>query len=109
MKKKIACLLIATTLAVPAMMTMTGCAVVHKQETAGNYAKDKEIAARIKTAMYADPTVKGTQVKVTSLNGVVQLSGFVDSQEARDRAGQIASSTSGVVKVFNNLLLPTGR
>lgn len=108
MKKKIAYLLIASTLAIPAVFT-SGCAVAHHQETAGNYAKDKEITARIKTAMYADPTVKGTQVKVTSLNGVVQLSGFVDTQEARDRAGQIATSTPGVVKVFNNLLLPTGR
>ncbi len=108
MKKNIAYLLIATALALPMGLT-TGCAVAHHQETAGNYAKDKEITARIKTAMYADPVVKGTQVKVTSLNGIVQLSGFVDSQEAKDRAAQIASQTPGVVKVYNNLLLPTGR
>ena len=108
MKKKIAYLLVAATLALPAMFT-TGCAVTQQQSTAANYAKDKEIAARIKTAMYADPTVKGTQVKVTSLNGVVQLSGFVDSAAGKDRAEQIATSTPGVVKVFNNLLLPTGR
>jgi len=44
--------------------------------------------------------VKGTQVEVNSLNGVVQLSGFVDTPEAKDRAGQIASSTKGVVQVF---------
>jgi osmotically-inducible protein OsmY len=48
-------------------------------------------------------------VEVHSLNGVVQLSGFVDSAAAKDRAGQIASSTKGVVQVYNNLLLPTGR
>ena len=51
----------------------------------------------------------GSQVNVQSLNGVVQLSGFVDSQEAKERAGQIASSTKGVVQVYNNLLTPTGR
>ena len=108
MKKTIAYVLVAASLAMPAVFT-TGCAVTQKQSTAGNYAKDKEITARIKTAMYGDPTVKGTQVKVTSLNGVVQLSGFVDSQPAKDRAGQLASETPGVVKVYNNLLLPTGR
>jgi osmotically-inducible protein OsmY len=108
MKRKIAYLLVAVSLAAPAAFT-TGCAVAHHQETAGAYAKDKEITARLKTALYGDPTVKGTQVKVTSLNGVVQLSGFVDSQSAKDRAGQIAAETPGVVKVYNNLLLPTGR
>ncbi len=108
MKKKIAYLLVAASLGMPAVLT-TGCAVAHHQESASAYAKDKEITARIKTALYADPSVKGTEVKVTSLNGVVQLSGFVDSQQAKDRAAQIASSVPGVVKVYNNLLLPTGR
>jgi len=87
----------------------TGCAVTQGRETAGAYAKDKEIQAKIKASLYKDPIVKGTQVEVNSLNGVVQLSGFVDTQEAKERAGQIASSTKGVVQVYNNLLLPTGR
>ncbi len=108
MKKQLAYLVVAASLALPMAIT-TGCAVARHQETASAYAKDKEITARIKTAMYGDPTVKGTEVKVNSLNGVVQLSGFVDSQAAKDRAGQIAASTPGVVKVYNNLLLPTGR
>lgn len=108
MKKQIAYLVVVASLTLPMAVT-TGCAVARHQETASAYAKDKEIAARIKTAMYADPQVKGTEVKVNSLNGVVQLSGFVDSQQAKDRAGQIASSVPGVVKVYNNLLLPTGR
>ena len=108
MKKNIAYLLVITSLALPAAFT-TGCAVSHHQESVSNYARDKEIAAKIKTKMYTDPAVKGTEVKVQSLNGVVQLSGFVDSQAAKDRAGEIAASTPGVVKVYNNLLLPTGR
>jgi osmotically-inducible protein OsmY len=98
--------LIAT--AVPIVFT-TGCAVSQGRESAGAYAKDKEIISSIKAKMYKDPLVKGTQVEVQSLNGEVQLSGFVDTQEARDRAFQIASSTKGVTAVHNNILLPTGR
>ncbi len=109
MKKTIAYGLVAATLALVPLTFTTGCAVTQHRETASAYAKDKEISARIKTAMYSDPVVKGTQVTVNSLNGVVQLSGFVDSQQAKERAGQIASETPGVVKVYNNLLLPTGR
>jgi osmotically-inducible protein OsmY len=109
MKRQIAHVILTAGLALAPLAFSTGCAVAHHQETAGAYAKDKEIAASIKTKLYADRDVKGTEIKVTSLNGEVQLSGFVDSQQAKDRAGQIASETSGVVKVYNNLLLPTGR
>ena len=109
MKRKIAYLTLTVALALTPLAFTTGCAVTQGRETAGAYAKDKKIQAKIKTALYKDPVVKGTQVEVNSLNGVVQLSGFVDTAEAKDRAGQIASSTKGVVQVYNNLVLPTGR
>ena len=109
MKLKIAYTILTVALALTPMAFTTGCAVTQGRETAGAYAKDKEIQAKIKAALYKDPIVKGTQVEVNSLNGVVQLSGFVDNPEAKDRAGQIASSTKGVVQVYNNLVLPTGR
>jgi len=109
MKRTIGYLLVAASIVWVPLALTTGCAVTQRQETAGSYARDKEIAAKIKASMYADKLVKGTQVEVKSLNGVVQLSGFVDSPEARDRATQIASSTKGVLQVYNNILLPTGR
>jgi osmotically-inducible protein OsmY len=109
MKRNITVLMLASSLvAIPIVFT-TGCAVTQGRESAGQYAKDKEITSAIKTKMYKDPVVKGTQVEVQCLNGEVQLSGFVDTPEARDRAFQIASSTKGVTGVHNNLLLPTGR
>jgi len=109
MKRKIAYLTLMAGLALMPVAFTAGCAVTQGRETAGAYAKDKEIQAKIKASLYKDAVVKGTQVEVQSLNGAVQLSGFVDSPEAKDRAGQIASSTKGVVEVNNNLLLPTGR
>jgi len=109
MKRTLAYLFMTTALATAPLVFTTGCAVTQGRESTKSYAKDKEIATRIKTALYADPMVKGTQVKVQAFNGEVQLSGFVDSQQAKDRAGQIASNVPGVVNVHNNLLLPTGR
>jgi len=88
---------------------ITGCAVTHHQESVKEYGSDSEITARVKTALYKDPVVKGTEVKVITMKGVVQLSGFVDTQQAKERAGQVASTVPGVVEVQNNLLLPTGR
>jgi hypothetical protein len=108
MKKQFAYFVLAAALAVPVTLS-TGCAVTQGRQTAKAYAKDREISTRIKTALYADPVAKGTQVDVQTLNGVVQLSGFVDSEQARNRAEQIAASVPGVLKVYNNLILPTGR
>jgi osmotically-inducible protein OsmY len=111
MKKEIVYLMIAASAALVPLGFTTGCASSHHEETTKTTVDDKEIAGRVKTALNSDPNVKGTQVSVTSLNGVVQLSGFVDTPTAKERAGQIASSTPGVAKVYNDLIIPipTGR
>ena len=64
---------------------------------------------KIKAAFLTDPVVKTGQIEVQSLNGVVQLSGFADTPEAKQRAEEIAVATHGVKQVYNNILLPTGR
>lgn len=109
MKKQIVYAITAATLALAPLAFTTGCAVTQGRETSGAYAKDTEITARIKADLYKDKDVKGTQVQVHTLNGVVQLSGFIDSPSAKERAEQIARSVPGVVDVQNSLLLPTGR
>jgi osmotically-inducible protein OsmY len=109
MKKQVAYLMVMSSMVLAPLAFTTGCAVTSGRESAGEYAKDKEIAARVKTRLYADRTTKGTEIEVQSLRGVVQLSGFVDNQTARNRAGEIAATTPGVLQVYNNLLLPTGR
>ena len=68
MKRKIACLTLTVALALTPLVFTTGCAVTQGRETAGAYAKDKEIQAKIKASLYKDPVVKGTQVEVNSLN-----------------------------------------
>jgi hyperosmotically inducible protein len=105
MKKQIAYFIVAVALTmVPATLT-TGCASSHANASVN----DKAIAENIKTSLDTDPVIKSTGVNVQSMNGEVQLSGFVDNQAAKDRAGLIAASTQGVARVYNNLLIPTGR
>lgn len=100
--------ILASLAGVPIALT-SGCAVAHHQETAGAYGHDAEITAKIKADLYKDPDVKGTEVHVTTMNGVVQLSGFVDTEQAKQKAADIARSVPGVMDVHNDLILPTGR
>jgi hyperosmotically inducible periplasmic protein len=109
MKKHIANMVISTSLLLLPIALTTGCAVTRHQETVSQYGRDAKITDQIKLDLYKDPLVKGTEVKVATMNGVVQLSGFVDSAQAKDRAGQIARSVPGVMNVRNDLVLPTGR
>ena len=73
---------------------------------------DAGITTNIKSKMAADDTVKAHQINVDTSNGVVTLTGDVDSPIAKERAVQIAKNTSGVREVVDNITVtesaPTG-
>ena len=73
---------------------------------------DAGITTNVKSKMAADDTVKAYQVNVDTSNGVVTLTGDVDSALARERAVQIARNTDGVRDVVDNITVtesaPTG-
>jgi len=52
----------------------------------------------------SDPLLKVSQISVTTTNGVVKLSGTVDSQQGIDRATEIARSVKDVKSVENSLV-----
>jgi len=74
----------------------------------GTRIDDGIITAKVKSALLADPDVKGFDVKVESRNGEVMLSGFVANQSQVDRAMQIARGVEGVKLVANKMDLKDG-
>ena len=68
-------------------------------------ADDTAITAKVKAALIAEPGLKSTEINVDTKEATVTLSGTVASNELRDRAKQIASSTSGVKNVVDNLVV----
>jgi hyperosmotically inducible protein len=74
-----------------------------KDRSAGQVVDDMSIAARLKTALATDPTTDAIDIDIEVDRDQVQLNGFVDSDEARNRAGENARSTKGVALVKNNL------
>jgi len=81
------------------------CASTPKQEGTGDYIDDSVITTKIKSQLANDDFLKSFQISVESRKGIVQLSGFVDSQKAVDKAGEIARGVGGVKSVRNNLVV----
>jgi osmotically-inducible protein OsmY len=85
--------------------TFAACASTPKQEGAGEYVDDSVITTKVKSLLAADDFLKSFQIGVETYKGIVQLSGFVDSQKAVDKAVEITRSVKGVGSVKNNLIV----
>ena len=64
---------------------------------------DGALTAKIKSKMALDDTVKALSIDVDSRNGVVTLSGRVNSEAERSKALQLARETAGVTTVHDRL------
>jgi hyperosmotically inducible periplasmic protein len=82
---------------------IAACSVFEGRQSVAEYADDSTITNSVRARFVEDPVVKAGDVGVTTMDGVVQLSGFVDSPTERARAGQIARGVKGVRQVRNNI------
>jgi len=80
-----------------------GCASSAKHESTGQYVDDTAITAKVKTAIFEQPTLKSAEINVETFKGVVQLSGFVSSQDNVNTAMATARSVNGVTSVKNDM------
>jgi osmotically-inducible protein OsmY len=85
--------------------TFIACASTSKQESTNEYIDDSVITTKVKSLLAADDFLKSFQLSVETYKGTVQLSGFVDSQKAIDKAVEIALSVKGVKTVKNSLIV----
>ncbi|MGE5844590.1 MAG: BON domain-containing protein [Syntrophaceae bacterium] len=84
---------------------LLGCASTPTRESSGEYVDDTAITARVKAAIFDDPSLKVLQINVETFRGEVQLSGFVDSAQSVRRAGEVARGVQGVKSVKNDLIV----
>ena len=87
------------------MVAFAACASTSKQESTGEYIDDSVITTKVKSLLAADDFLKSFQISVETYKGTVQLSGFVGSEKAVDKAGEIARSVKGVKSVKNDLIV----
>lgn len=86
-----------------ALASVLGCASTPTQEGTGEYVDDTVITAKVKSAILGEPTLKSAEINVETFKGVVQLSGFVSSAAAENKAVEIARSIKGVKSVKDDM------
>ena len=92
-------------LMVVAMASIVACASTRKHEGTGEYVDDSVITTKVKAAILHEPTLKVAEINVETFKGVVQLSGFVNSQSDINTAVKVARDVHGVVSVKNDMRL----
>ena len=67
--------------------------------------ESENITMKVKEAILNDPMLKASQIEVAVVNGVVKLSGTVDSEQSIGRAMEVASSQKNVKSVQTDLIV----
>jgi hyperosmotically inducible protein len=91
--------------AVLALGQIAGCAMSGKGGPVAQVVDDATITASVKAAIGRDPALKVSELGVETVQGVVQLSGFVSSADSVAAAASVARTVKGVKSVKNDLRL----
>jgi hyperosmotically inducible protein len=84
---------------------LMGAAPALAQQSAGERIDDAETTAKVKAALIDDETAKARDIDVETQSGVVQLSGFVESEAVKSAAEETARSVEGVEEVRSALIV----
>ena len=85
------------------LASILGCASTAKHEGTGEFVEDSMITTKVKAAIFAEPTLKASEINVETFKGVVQLSGFVHDKADINKAGEVARQVKGVASVKNDI------
>ncbi len=90
---------------VDGVKNVTNSIAVGGKTSMGTKLDDTVTTGRVKAALMDAKDVKSGQINVETKSGIVQLSGFVDSQAMKDKAGAVAATVRGVKDVQNVLVV----
>ncbi len=96
---------ILSLVAFPIVSTM---AMGHKplqNESTGQYVDNSVMTLKAKSKLLADPELKSMAISVMSYKGQVKLTGFVDTEAEKIKAGKLVKQIEGVTTVTNALVV----
>jgi hyperosmotically inducible protein len=80
-----------------------GTAAADAGDAVDDAVDDATLTAKVKAALIADTQTKAHQINVETENAIVQLAGWVDTDDAKSAATRVAQSVDGVRDVRNEL------
>lgn len=84
---------------------LAACASSSKKSSTGEIVDDSVITTKVKALLAKEDWTSPLKISVETFKGTVQLSGFVNSKEQVEWAGNIARSVQGVRSVKNDLIV----
>ncbi|WP_340678881.1 BON domain-containing protein [Paraglaciecola sp.] len=85
------------------LTSVVSCAGSATKESTGEYLDDSVITTSVKAAILKNKELKIAEINVETFKGVVQLSGFVNSQSDINTAVKVARSVKGVKSVKDDM------
>ena len=82
---------------------VVGCSSTPRQQRVEEAIEDGVVTAKVRAALIEDPVTSAHEIKVETFRGRVQLSGYVETPEARDRALKVVRSIEGVKQVRDSM------
>lgn len=83
--------------------------VAYAEKSPGEHVDDSIMTGRVKLALLESSLSDAADINVETSKGVVQLSGFIHSEEAKLEAASVAAATEGVKDVSNRLTIQSGK
>jgi hyperosmotically inducible periplasmic protein len=90
------------TVVLAVLLFLNGCQAM-TGETMGQNLDDGALTSSVKTQLATDRLNTVSRVGVETNNGIVYLTGEVETAEQRSRVGSVAAQVKGVKQVVNNL------
>jgi len=78
---------------------LAACTPIPTQQPVAEAIEDGVVTARIKERLQQDPLTSQHGIKVETFRGNVELSGFVETDQVRTRALQLARDVNGVRRI----------
>lgn len=84
-------------------VSVAACAGSSTSESTGEYVDDSVISNKVRAQIVGNEALSIFDINVETFKGIVQLSGFVDTEQTKQLAGDVAASVDGVKEVQNNI------
>jgi len=94
-----------TTLIIIVTLFVLACSATATKESTGEYLDSSAITAKVKAKLMDGFGAQGFAIKVKTYKDEVQLSGFVNNAQIKQRAGELSASVGDVKRVRNDLVI----